>query len=480
MTTPDVLEVPGPTVGTPTGVTGWRHVVQAWLPENARSVVGAARVGIDPVSRDVWVDLSDYCTGVMLTPARSDFGDHPTPAQLAVTLQASDGRFRPWGPIGAPGSGHRFQSGCAIRFGFTRTVDDVTTWHPRFTGEIEQATPMSADGTVEVLQITAVDTVAARLPKVDLYEYVLDPAADGIAVSEAIAVLLDHAEWPYPTIVDTPIDDAGDPYPVLGRMLLSGNLYDTLRRMGDSTGRQVCADLYGRFLFVRRRPQLFTYSNAHMPAADPNLPAAVTIDTAADGVLLDTCHPEPAEDAIVNAVSATDLSEPGLFGLGTVGDNGIPVRIAAGQNATLRDGLQSSTGQSVTEVAAGQFFRWAGLERSDPASIRRHGRRARAYPEMFPHWYTLFTAEYMFDRLLQLQADGRRLHRITELGFDRRQLATVADLELGAAVTVEHDGATFNGHIAAVGIQTAPMHDRCNIRADVAIDVYDLTRETLT
>jgi hypothetical protein len=467
-----ILAQPDPAHGTPTGDGDWRIIYEALLPEHPESVVGVARVGIDVVSADVWTDLSEYVTGFRIREA-SDFGEHPEPGTLELTLRSPDHRFATWHPADDDHIGHRFRNGCPIRVSLLDPVADI--WHPLFTGEIETAPEISAGaGALIVSTVTAIDTVSSRMSKVQQLEYEVDAGNVGDTIDNVIGELVDLAGFPYGTVVDLPIDDAGADYTIVGRTLLSGNVLEQLRRLANSVGRTVSADRYGRLCFVRRRPQLVTYSNAYTPATDPNAPAAITIDTASDFVIADTVHPVPADDAVVNAAEIKTVSEPGIFGPATVGEDAEAVRGTAVANSSVRYGLRASTSQSVQEIGVGQFLRWSDASAGpDTASKDRYGLRQVAI-DLFPIYYGLFTAQQIVDNIVDLYAHD--LWRIPNIVFDNRSIDLIAAARIGAAVTLDHDSVTFTGYLGAIEIRSTPMLDRCKIAAELTVHAYTLER----
>lgn len=495
-----VLEAPAADVGTPTGVGDWRYVVQVLLPQHPRSVVGAFRVGIDVVSADVWTDMRDYVTGVRITGGGSDFGDHHSPLQLDVTFDSPDGRLAPFGPIGADGSGHRFTKGCPIRVVLFDPVADV--WVPRFTGEIETAEPVdSGNGSVQTLAVTALDPVHSRLAKVDLLDHTIGSSTEGVPVVDELAALLEFAGFPYGSVIDVPIDDGGgyeQPFCPLGEVAVSGNLLDTFRRVADALGAKVAADRFGRLLIVRRRPALLDpYSNAYTPAVDPNAPSPVVLDTA----LLppDSVKVQPAGDAIVNAFEAKDLLQSGIWGPAVIGEDTAPVRASSLADSTLARGLQSATSQSVLEPFTA-FFRFTEIDVLDGTSRDRFGLHRRSLGQVFPLIAstevealggggtsvsvgegTLNLFELIAARLLELQADGHQLWRITGVQLDDlSQMDVISTVAVGSAATVHHDGATFEGFVADISESWQPLDtDAALLQVTVGVDCYSIERAPL-
>lgn len=477
-----VLEPPAAAVGTPTGVGDWRVVVQVLLPANARAVVGTFRVGLDPLNTDVWTDMRDYVTGWIVTPGASDFGDHPSFDQLAVTFDSPDRVLSPWGPIGAEGSGHRFRAGCPIRVVLFDPVADV--WYPLFTGEIDTADEVpSGNASVHTLAVTALDAVHNRLPQVDLLDRAFDPRTPpSSGVIDIIGDLLDEAAWPYGQVLDVQVDDIGGKYPIVGLTTLSGNLLDTLRRIGDSLGRQAGPDRFGRFAFVRRRPNLVTYSNAGTPPADPNLPPAVAIDTA--DVDPDQVRVVPAPDAIVNEFEATQLAIPivGITGPAVIGEFYEPVRQGVSSttvaDATVRRGLQSSSAQSVFDVW--HLHRLEDVRVRDQDSIDRFGLHRRSMSQVFPHRWTHFVGEQISSRLIELCADGTQLWRVTGIALDdTKHMDVISTVTVGSAATVDHHGATFTGHVATLSYTWQPLAHGCKLDVLVGVDAYQIERAAL-
>lgn len=476
ITAADVLLDPADTDGTPVGVGDWRLTVQAWLPAHDTSLVGVAQVGVDVVSNDVWTDLADWVTGVEIVDAAAYWGEHPEPAVCRFTLRSPDHRFAAWKPAGTPGNGHRFIGGTPVRVVlFDPVADD---YHPLFTGEIETAEEQTAGvDAVGQVTVTAVDTAASRLGKVQLVDYTIDPTASGRDIADVIGDLLTAASWPYGSVIDVQSDDAGDPYYILGETLVNGTVYEQLRRLADACGRQVGADRNGRLAFVRRRPQITNYTNAYTPAADPNLPAAFTVDTATDGVIADTCLPSFAVDAIVNSVELRDLVEPGIYTPATVGPGAAASRLATTTNATVADGIRSGSTQTVVTIKTGALHRINSVSESSPDSITRYGLRQLAAADLFPIYYGFFVGEQIAARTLELRscATGRDLWNVP-LELDERAVDLIAPARVGSPATVDHDGATFTGHIAALTITSTPLKNRCRLVAQVTVNAYSIDK----
>lgn len=473
-----VLTAPEATSGTPTGDGDWRLTVEAWLPADPMSVVGAAVVDTDIVSEDVWTDLSDYLTGVDVKDGQSVWGDHRRPSMANITLNSPGHRFAAWGPLGAPGSGHRFRPGCPIRVVLHDPV--AAEWHPLFTGEIESCVEKSAGvDALIVAEIVAIDTVSSRLSKSQLVDYVINPDDDDeYPIASVVSDLVAYARWPYGTVLDIPYDDAGDPYPIIGRMYLAGTVLEQLRRVADTIGRTVSADRYGRMAFVRRSPQIVTYSNTYTPATDPNAPDPVTIDTA--DAIADTVHPVADEAGIINAVEITKLWRNGIYGPASVDpDTDVaPQRRISGQLATVARGLQFASTQAPASyyIQADGHVGWKTATAEDGVSVARYGLRKIAITDMFPIFYGEFTGLQIADNLVDLYADDLWA---VPLELDNRQIDMIAAARVGAATEVVHGDATFTGHLSSIRVRSTPMQGRCKIVAEILVHANTLERGTV-
>lgn len=485
-----VLDKPDNGHGVETGVLGapplsyeWRLVVEILLPADDGSVVGAAVVGTDVVSDDVWTDITSMVTAFTVTDGLSDWGEHPQPSTANITLRPDDVYdLAAWRPLGTTGSPHRYKAGTPIRV-VMNDPGSGTVWQPLFTGEISQVAPQTAGrNAVELVDISAVDTVSSRLPLAQITDIQLERGGGAFTpgppdITDNVDTLLENADWPYGSVVDVQADDSGNVFSLRSDTLVSGTTIQVLRMLGDAVGRQVSADRYGRLAFVRRRPQLYTYSNATTPAADPNEPPAFTVDTSSDAVIADSINPAGA-DAYVNYVRAERVWKPGIYGGATVDpDPVLPQRLGSGSQTTVRWGYE--TVSTATPIGGQDFDSpgWRTVEASDLKSQATYGRRSVVLSfDQIQSLYGEFVAEQLADNLVDIYADDLWTVPLT---LDKRELVKAITCRVGAPATVDHEDATFTGTVASV-IYTMDgvVGDGIILDTDIIVHATSLERPT--
>jgi hypothetical protein len=351
----------------------------------------------------------------------------------------------------------------------------AAVWHPLFTGELETCTTRSAGGdVVRIADLVAVDTVSSRLAAAQLIDYELDPDDVGLDIDDAVAELLAYAAWPYGSVVDVPAADDASTYALLGRMFLGGNVLEQLRRIADTVGRVVSADRFGRLAFVRRSPQIVTYSNAYTTATDPNAPDPLTVDSA--DVIADTVQPTPAPYARVTDVKITQAWRPGIYGPATIGPYPqAPVRRISGQNATVSRGLMSASTQAPASVNIPDEDHegWQTVTASAPGTRNRLGRREIALTDMVPMIWGEFVGQQIADNLVGLYSGDLF---VVPFELDDRHVDTIAAIRVGQAITFTHDGATFTGTIGRFRVDSTPLQNSCRLRAAAVVHATEIER----
>lgn len=464
------LMTTAPAVGAGVPVDGtWRLVVDAVLPATAASVVGNAKVGTNIVSGDVWVDLTQWVTGVDVTRgAAGTWGSHTPPASGVIGLDNTGHAWSAWRNIG-DGWGHRITWGLPIRVGLRSSV----AWRPIFTGIVDDPLELIDNhAAAPTVDLTVTGTLAAAAD-LNLLDHVIN--AEHATYAATVTALLDQIAWPYGAVIDVP-QLTGTDQETFGGVRYSGPVLDTVRRLADAAAVHVTELRDGRLGVVRRRPDLV------WTTTDPNKPAAVTINTASTDP--NTLRIRPAGSAAVNDITIEGVHEPGIFGPATVttGPSDAPRRVALG-DASLRFGLAGPAVHDTPDdvdkpfpgrynlVVARNHLGWSRRPTSRRVADMPHN--SIGYP----------VHQIAAANLVALYGDPDQLWTISGLGVDQAAAVTyaVTPIDIGSPATVTHslagDTATFTGHVAELRWRINPLNPAGpTISLDIAVDAHQITR----